>query len=526
MSELETILALLIAMTVLVALARRLNLPYPILLVLGGLAIGFIPGLPTVELDPEIVFLIFLPPLLQSAAFFTSIRDFRANVRPIALLAIGLVLFTTCIVAVVAHATVQGLSWPVAFVLGAIVSPPDAVAATSIAQRLNLPRRIVTLLEGESLLNDATALVAYRVAVAAVVSGVFSWTDAAIEFLQSALGGVAVGFVIGWLTILLLRRVSDTAIAVTISLLVAFMTYLVAERLHVSGVLGVVTTGLLLGRQSHTTMSPRTRLQGEAVWTMVVFMLNGLVFILIGLQLQHILDELGEFSLATLVWYGTVISVAAVLARIAWVFPVTYIPRWLNHRLRKRDPYPGWRNVSVVAWTGMRGVVSLAAALSLPEVTRAGAPFPQRDLVIFLTFSVIFATLVVQGLSVPLLIRLLGIADDGGAEREEAKARFMAARAGLDRLEQLAEEDWVAQEMIEDLSQHYELRARRFGDRYHGEGDGRYDGHALSYQRLQAELIGAEQEAIVRLRNEGVINDEVMRRVQRDLDLEKLRLEH
>jgi CPA1 family monovalent cation:H+ antiporter len=531
MPEIEVILALLVAATILIGLAQRLGIPYPILLVIGGLALGFVPGLPEVPpLRPDLVFLIFLPPLLMYAAYFTSIRDFRANLRPIGLLAVGLVLFTTVGVAVVAHAVIDGLSWPAAFVLGAIVSPPDAVAATSIAQRLNLPRRLVTVLEGESLVNDATALVALGVALGAVGGQAFSPLGAFLEFLGAGLGGVVIGLALGWVTVHIWRFVIDTSISITASFLATYSAYLIAERFHVSGVIAVVALGLYLGRHGDRSFSPQSRVEGVAVWTLFVFLLNALVFILIGLQLRRILDSLQELPVASvgrLAWYALAVSAAVIVLRIIWMFPATYLPRLLFRRVRDRDPYPNWRLPAILSWTGMRGVVSLAAALALPlqPASPAGLPVTTRDLIIFLTFCVILATLVLQGLTLPPLIRWLGVADDGGGEREETKARYVAARAGLQRLQELASEDWVAQEMVDDLGLHYESRSRRFKARYRGDGDGTDEEQAAAYERLQQELLEAELRAVVKLRDDGVINDEALRRVQRDLDLERLRLD-
>ena len=523
--EIAVIIGLLGVMILLVGLAGRIGVPYPILLVIGGLGISLVPGLPAPELAPEIVFLIFLPPLLMYAAYFTSIRDFKRNAMPIALLSVGLVLFTTLAVAAVAHAAIPSLTWPLAFVLGAIASPPDAVAATSIAQRLNLPRRVVTVLEGESLVNDATALVALGVALDAVGGEAFSAPGAALRFAEAGAGGVAIGLAIAWLVVRIWRFVEDPAISITVSFLATYGAYLASEELHVSGVLAVVALGLYLGRNGDGNSSPRTRLEGVSIWTIVVFVLNGLVFILIGLQLRQVLEGgIGGASPATLARYAVVVSAAVILSRLAWVYPATYgwrlVWRLFDSSILSRDPQPNWRVPTIVGWTGMRGVVSLAAALALPEAI----PEQQRSLILFLTFCVILATLVLQGLTLPALIRVLSVADDGSAEREETKARWAAAKAGLERLEQLAEEDWVAREMAEDLALHYEARTRRFSSRYLEDGDGTHEEHAVAYERLQRELLEAERQAVVRLRNDGVINDEALRRVQREIDLERVRI--
>jgi monovalent cation/hydrogen antiporter len=538
--EIEAILILLAAVAALATLASRINIPYPILLVLGGLVLGFVPGLPRVDLEPEVVFLLFLPPLLYVSAIFTSWRDFRANLRPISLLAVGLVLMTTCVVAAVAHWAID-LPWASAFVLGAIVSPTDAIAATSVAQRLGVPRRIVTVLEGESLVNDATGIVAYRIAVAAVVLGTFSLWQAGLQFVIGAIGGIAVGLAVGWGIIWARRHVADDPdIQNTISLLTPFTAYLLAEEpshwawgqlglpgeFAFSGVLAVVTTGLYLGRRAPGVISPETRLQGYAFWELVTFLLNGLIFALIGLQLEGIMERLSErtpYSVPELVLYGALVSLAVILARFLWVFPATYVPRWLSRHIRQHDPSPPVRQVTVIAWTGMRGVISLAAALALPLTTAGGEPFPGRDIILFLTFCVILATLVVQGLSLPVLIRALGLEDDGSQEREEIEGRIEVANAALARIEELVQEEWVREDTAERVRGLYNYRRSRFAAR--SDGDDGLEERSAAYQRLMRDLLHAQRTALIRLRNEGWIGDEVMHRIEHDLDLEESRLE-
>jgi monovalent cation/hydrogen antiporter len=527
----------------LATLANRIKVPYPIVLVLGGLALGFVselvPGLPRITLEPDVVFLLFLPPLLYVSAIFTSWRDFRANLRPISLLAVGLVLMTTCAVAAVAHWAV-GFPWAAAFVLGAIVSPTDAIAATAVAQRLGVPRRIVTILEGESLVNDATGIVAYRIATAAVVTGAFSLWDAGLQFVVGAAGGIAVGLAVGWFVIWARRHVSEEPnVQNTISLLTPFAAYLPAEELppylwhellglpgelHLSGVLAVVAAGIYLGRRGPYVISPEVRLQGYAFWELVTFLLNGLIFALIGLQLPDITERLSEDPVTTLVLYGGLISLTVILVRFLWVFPATYVPRWVSRSLRGRDPSPSPRAVTVIAWTGMRGVISLAAALALPLTTEPGAPFPRRDLILFLTFCVILTTLVVQGLSLPALIRALGLEDDGSQEREEITGRIGVAEAALARLEELAREDWVREDTAERVRGMYSYRRSRFSARFDGDEDG-LEERSVAYQRLTRELLRAQREELIRLRNEGEIGDEAMHRIEHDLELEETRLE-
>src|SRR5882672_7400938 len=376
MERIEVVLGLLAAVAALALLARKLPIPYPILLVFGGLFLAVIPGVPHVRLDPELVFIFFLPPLLYPAALFTPWRDFHANLRPILLLAVGLVLFTTVTVGLLAHYFIPDFPLAAGFVLGAIISPPDAIAATAIAERLRVPRRIVTILEGESLVNDATALVAFRFAVAAVVTGSFSLAHASGRFFIVGIGGILAGLVVGFLTVWIQKQIDDPPVEITISLLTPFAAYLPAEQLGVSGVLAVVTTGLYHGWRIPEFTSFRTRLQGGPVWQMVEFLLNGFIFLLIGLQLPEVLSRLSGQSIPRLLLYATEISVAVIVIRILWVFPATYLPRLLFKSIRERDPHPKWQNVAIVAWTGMRGVVSLAAALALPLTIQGGAPFP------------------------------------------------------------------------------------------------------------------------------------------------------
>jgi CPA1 family monovalent cation:H+ antiporter len=542
MPQIEIIVGLMVAVAALATLAARIKVPYPILLVIGGSVLGFLPGLPRVKLDPELVFLLFLPPLLYVSAIFTSWRDFRANIRPITFLAVGLVLMTTFIVGAVIHA-VTPLPWAAAFVLGAIVSPTDAIAATTVAQRLGVPRRIVTILEGESLVNDATGIVAYRVAVAAVITGAFSIWEAGLQFVVGAVGGVAVGLAVGWLVIWTRRHISEEpSIQNIVSLLTPFVAYLAAEELphamwvrlhdlvgapadlHFSGVLAVVTTGLYIGRKSPTVTSSGTRLQGFGTWQLIAFLLNGLIFILIGLQLDRVVDSLDEFTAGELILYAVLVSVTVVVVRVIWVFPATYVPRWVSRSLRERDPAPSWRSVSIIAWTGMRGVISLAAALSLPFQTASGGPFPGRDLIIFLTFSVILATLVFQGLSLPPLIKALGLEDDRIGEKEESKGRIKVADAALQRLDELKVEDWVREDTAERVEGLYNYRRNRFTSRFDGDPDG-VEERSANYQRLMGELLVAQRQRLIQLRDEGIIGDDAMHRIERDLDLEESRLE-
>ena len=521
----DIFVGLLLAVAALGLLARKIAVAYPILLVTGGLLLGLIPGLPQVQISPEFIFLFFLPPLLFPAALFTSWRDFRANLRPILLLAVGLVLFTTVAVGYLAHYFI-GLPLAAGFVLGAIISPPDAIAAAAIAERLSVPRRIVTILEGESLVNDATALVALRFAVVAVATGSFSITRATGQFFVVGLGGILVGLAVGWVASWLHSHVDDPPVEVTLSFLTPFVAYISAERIGVSGVLAVVTAGLLLGWRTPEITTSSTRLQAGPFWNMIEFLLNGVVFILIGLKLPDALRALSGQSIAKLIWYALLISVTVIGIRVFWVFPASYLPRLLFKNIRARDPYPAWQHVAIVAWTGMRGVVSMAAALALPLTLADGRPFPGRDLILFLTFIVILATLVLQGLSLPYLIRWLGVKDDMGAEKEERHARLAANRAALARLSEIAENDATKADALQRVRIEYEDRVRQLETYEPEKTDAPHRLFSSEYEFLSNEALQIERQTIVELRNKDVINDEVLRRILRDIDLAEIRLVH
>jgi Na+/H+ antiporter len=519
------LLALLLAVAALLALAPALRIPYPILLVLGGLALGFVPGIPTLQLPPDLVLIAILPPLLYSSAFFTSLRELRANVRPIGLLAIGLVLTTMVAVAAVAHALVNDMSWTAAFVLGAVVAPTDPIAATAIMRRLGVPRRTVSIVEGESLVNDGTALVLYRVAVTAAVAGTFSIWDASWRLLWSIVGGVAIGLVVGFVVAAVRRRLDNPPVEVTIALITGYLAFIPANAVEASGVLAVVTAGIYLGWHTPELTSFQTRLQGGAVWEIFTFVINALLFALIGLQLPRILDNLTGFSATELMWWGLLVTATVVVARLVFVPVFTYLPRRFLGAFGPDDPAPPPGRAFVVSWAGMRGAVSLAAALAVPLTTDAGSKFPERDLIVFLTFCVILGTLVVQGLTLPVAIRALGIEADNLADREHAKARIKAADAALARLEELEGEDWVREDTAERLRGLYGFRRNRFLSRFDENDDGAIEEQSLNYQRLRRELFDAERGAIVDLRRRGVIDDDVERRLYRDLDLEDARLE-
>jgi Na+/H+ antiporter len=546
MTSLELILLLLVIAGVLQVIARRWQVPHPVLLVLGGALLATLPGLPRVELDPEILFLIFVPPLLYGTSLTTSLREFRAAFWPIARLGILLVLVTIAAVAVVAHALTPEFSWPAAFVLAAIVAPPDPVAATAVLRALGAPAAIESILEGEGLVNDATALVAYRLAVAATVSGLFSPWRAAGSLALTGVVGVAIGIVVGYGIVWIRGQLHDFPIvANTLSLLTPYVAYLPADRLGASGVLAVVACGFYLSRRGPMVVPAATRVQAEAIWALVTFLLESLIFILTGLELPYAVAALHGHALGTLLGISTAIGSVVIAVRLLWVFPSAYLPplatRFLSATERRgdRQPLPPWQWVLFVGWAGMRGGDSLVIALALPRATQSGAPFPARDLIIFVTFAVIFATLVLQGLSLRPLLGWLGLHDDGQAAGEEAHARRVAAEAGLRQLDELAQSEDADPAVVHALRQQERARRRRWAvldTLRHGQGanepeqpDDRTvrqtEAVAERHRRLRFAMIAAERQSLSALRDQDIISDEVLRRVQRDLDLETMLLE-
>ncbi len=519
----ETVFGLFVILAVVATLARRIEVPYPILLVIGGLAIGLVPGLPRIEVDPELILLVFLPPLLYAAALAMPPRELRDSLRPISLLALGLVLFTMTAVAVAAHTAIEGLSWAAGFTLGAIVSPPDPVAAVAIAKRLGLPRRLVTILEGEGLFNDATALVVYRLALGAVVTGTFSVVEVGLKFVLAAVGAVAIGLVVGWAAKVVLGSLVDPAVENTVQLLVPFAAYVPAERVGASGILATLTTGLFIARFGPGAVTSAGRLQGQGLWDILVFILEGISFILIGLELRPVLDELTGHPVPLLLAQAGLICLVVIVVRIVWVLSAGALPRVLG---RGSDAAAGWRPRAVLAWAGMRGVVSLAAALALPFRTRAGAPFPERDLLIFLSFCVILVTLVGQGLTLPALIRRLDVVEpEGRAAREEAAARVRLAKVALERLDDLERDLDLPEERLEALRRRYESLIEYFSA---GRGDASEgDGEPLekTMRAVRRELLQAERAELLRIRNQQGLSPPVYRRVSHDLDVEELRLD-
>ncbi|TME34156.1 MAG: Na+/H+ antiporter [Chloroflexi bacterium] len=515
----ELLLALLVVVAVLVTISRRIRVPYPVLLLLGGLVVGLVPGIPRLELDPEIVFLVVLPPLLYVSAFLTPIRDFRTNLKNISSLAIGLVAVSAGVVAVIAMALVPGMSWPLAAALGAIVSPPDAVAATAIAQRLAVPRRIVSILEGESLLNDATALTIYRAAIGAAVAAVaVSVVGSLGSFVFVAVGGILIGLAIGWVTSWVRIHLTDTPVEITVSLITPYAAYLPAELLGVSGVLAAVTAGLFLGRRSSRIMGSEARLAGRAVWESLVFLLTGVVFLAIGFQISSISRQMDRTTLLQLAAVGVLVSLALVAVRAVWVFTLSLRDLLVKDQRRIR-----LRESIVLSWAGMRGVVSLAAALAIP-ITLPGSALPARDAIIIITFTVILVTLVGQGLTLPLVIRAVGLGGDADDGHEESHARRELIDEALRRIDDL-EKKWPDHKpLIDQLRTGYQHRAEHEEQLHEAPGN-EAEQELVEHRQIRSDVIDAQRDALAAMRDRGAIDDDVMRNIERELDLEEIRME-
>ena len=515
----ELLLALLVVVAVLVTISRRIHVPYPVLLLLGGLVVGLVPGIPRLELDPEIVFLVVLPPLLYVSAFLTPIRDFRTNLKNISSLAIGLVAVSAGVVAVIAMAFVPGMSWPLAAALGAIVSPPDAVAATAIAQRLAVPRRVVSILEGESLLNDATALTIYRAAIGAAAAAVtVSVVGSLASFVFVALGGILIGLVVGWIASWVRTHLTDTPVEITVSLITPYAAYLPAELLGVSGVLAAVTAGLFLGRRSSLIMGSEARLAGRAVWESLVFLLTGVVFLAIGFQISSIAREMDRTTVLQLAAVGVLVSVALIAVRAVWIFAMS-----LRDLLAKNQRRTRLRESIVLSWAGMRGVVSLAAALAIP-MALPGNAIPLRAAIIIITFTVILVTLVGQGLTLPLVIRAVRLGGDADEGHEESHARQELIEEALRRIDDL-EKKWPDHKpLIDQLRTSYQHRAEHEEQLHEAPGN-EAEQELVEHRQIRSDVIDAQRDALAAMRDRGAIDDDVLRGIERELDLEEIRME-
>ena len=519
---------LLVAVVALEAMARHVALPSPFLLLPAGILFGFVPHFPHITLDPELVLLVFLPPLVYAGSALGSWQEFRKNIRPISLLSIGCVLLTTGFVALAAHGLIPGFGWPEAFVLGAIVSPPDEVAAISIARRLGIPKGLSAVLEGEGLVNDATALTVYRIAAAAVVTHSFSWMNAAGGFSLMVSGEIVWGLLVGWTMLRVRRALHNTSLEVSLSLLTPFVAFLPAESLGGTGVLATVTAGLYVGYMSSHLVRATTRLQLVPIWQIIEFVLDGILFLVAGMQLHRILEPLSRSDHVLLWKYGIGISLLVIAARMLWVFSVSGVQKTLCIPLRRGEPYPRWQRLFIVSWSGMRGAISLAAALAIPLMTRTGLPFPQRDLMIFLTFCVIVSTLLLQGLSLPWLIRYFRVDQEGRQERaaaghQEIEARRQAAEASLALLAARRKDGTYPEALLDRLEEQYRDRNTQFRAHLDGDHDGAVQ-HGTHRFNVQTELIETDRQTMLQMRRSGVIDDDLLRRIEKDLDLQEMRL--
>jgi Na+/H+ antiporter len=528
------IMAVLISLS---AIVDKLKLPYPVLLVITGLAIGFIPVLPDLPLDPDIIFLVFLPPLLYDAASRTSWRDFKTNIRPISALGISLVFLTTIAVGVTAHYFIPMFSWPLAFLLGAIISPPDATAAAGIIKGQGLNKQVISILEGESLVNDASALIAYRFALASIATGTFMFWDAGWQFILITAGGILAGLLVGYVMVFIHKKIENHPVVETsLTLLTPFVSYLLAEQVHASGILAVVSTGLYISWRSPEIFSYQTRMSTKVVWDTLIFLLNGFIFILIGLQLPQILEQLTNYKLSVLIGYGAIISLVTILIRILWVFAGAYSFKLLN---RNRDiSHPGskgknqketWKNVLVVAWTGTRGVISMAAALALPLTLPNGTAFPQRPLILFICFVVIFVTLVVQGYSLPLLIRLLDLKPVNDADKEAKELELYVANSTLHYIDHE-----LNMKLEPRIKEELKIKYKKLGEKLvkeidtHTQNENEVDQVPVrtltAIQQAQIEIARFQREMLLQLHKNGEFSDAAIKEVERDMDITELKL--
>lgn len=533
LSTTEILITLMLAICGLAILAQRLRVSPPVVFLLGGVVFAGLPGLRDFSVEPSQMLTIFLPPLLMEAAYFTSLRDFRRNLRPILQLAVGLVFITAAAVAWVFVTLVPGASWAAGFVLGAIVSPPDAVAATAVIRGMRVPKRVITVLEGESLINDAAGLVLYKFAVAAVMTSQFSLPQASLQLLWMSFAGCTVGLSIAWLFVLKFPKIRNSSIEILGTFIVPYGAYLMAEAIHGSGVLAVVSAGLYLGWHAPTLFPVRLRIPAEAVWKMTTFFLTALVFLMIGIEIPKLLGRLAVYDTVLLISLALAVCMTALLVRFIYVYTVTYGTRFFFSSIRARDPYPAWQNVFIVAFTGMRGVVSLATALALPVTISWGVDFPHRDLIIFLSVSLIVFTLVVQGLSLPWIVRRLTLAFDTNLLHEDWHARHTAASTAMGRILEMEKANGEDENpALARLRAHYEARLEALGDGpntpLYPTEEGSISSHPVIQEehRIWRELLAAEREAVVGLRKVYAIGDDIMNDILRELDLLATRFSH
>jgi len=523
-AQFQIFLILLAVLAGTALLARRFSVAPAILLLLTGIALAFVPGMPSIELPPELVLLVVLPPLIYSASVAMSWREFKSNLRPIVLLAVGCVIFTACAVAAATHYLI-GLPWTVGFLLGAIVAPPDVVAPLAIARKLGMPRRILVVLEGEGLANDATALILYRFAVVAITTGMFSLPQATGTFAAIVVSELLFGAAVGWLSLRMRHRARDPQVEITLSLITPYLAFWIPHHFGGSGVIATVACGLYMSWNGPLLISSATRLQGIFFWDLVIYLIEGFLFLLTGFQMRALYEKSKAFPLDEILFATGLVAAIVIVARFAWVYPATYLPRLLNKRLRERDPMPSWRTVFVIAFTGVRGAVSLAAALALPLALPNGDAFPHRDLILFVSFGVIFITLVGLGSTLPPVVRWLGVTQAGRAEHvaeheSEIAARREALDAALKSLDAITNDRELTDEVVKLLRSRHEIRANQLPDSL----DPDRDDVSANGTELTRELISTERKFIHALLRDGKITDESRRRIERDLDLEEASL--
>jgi Na+/H+ antiporter len=519
-------IVLVLIVSLLVMLGQKLRISYPIFLVLGGLALSFIPGLPAITIDPDLIFLIFLPPLLFEAAWMTSWKAFWKFRRIITMLAFGLVLITSSVVAVVSTALIPGFTLALGFLLGAIISPPDAVAATSVLKDINIPKPLTQILEGESLVNDASSLIVFRFALAAILTGTFTWQTAAVDFVLVTVMGIAVGLGIALIIYAMYRWLpTTTSIDIALSFVAPYLMYLAAESFHFSGVMAVVSGGLFLSYHSHVTLSPQSRLQGYAMWNTITFILNGLVFMLIGLEMPEIMRNLGDYSKGQAIMYGIIISLVIIVTRILTAFGISAFTTFISRYIRVAQNRPGWRGPFVIGWAGMRGVVSLASALSIPLLLHNKDPFPYRSLILCITFIVILVTLVLQGLTLPWVIRLVGLdkVEPAVSEQEqEARIHQHLLNAAIDHLESQYTDLMKQQPMLQSLHKQLSNDLQLTRNFLEAEDCNEKERHStLVYNSIYLELLGTQRDRLFQLRGKDLFEDELIRKIEGQLDIEQ-----
>lgn len=533
MENLEVFVGLLITVALLSVISEKIKVAYPIVLLVVGVIISVTPFLPDVQLEPDLVLLLFLPPILYSAAWGTSWPEFRSSLRSISLLAFGCTIFTTIGVAWFASSFIPGFSWETGFLLGAIISPPDAVAAVAITRGLGLPRRVKTILEGESLVNDAMALIAFRFGIAAVITGAMNMADFTTQFFIVGLGGLVIGLIIAFIIYQMHRFIHNSPVVdVSFTLLTPYLSYLTAEKFHLSGVLAVVTTGLFLSRKSSELFSHQTRLQSISVWTTLIFLMEGIIFILMGMQINDVLYEVFKYDPMQLLTWGLLLTGVIMALRLIWIYPGAYIPRWVSKKIRETEPETNVRAVTIVGWTGIRGVVSLAAALALPLSLPNGDVFPQRELILFLTFSVIVFTMLIQGLSLPSLIKFFKMNRPAEADRSELEVRRLLAIESIEYIEENFSMGELTDDVLNQLKSKYEINLQRVQKAMQQFNAGLKplddlpEAKALEeqFQHAQRDMLAFERKRLLALRKIGRISDEVFRRIEYELDLEEARL--